>query len=353
MTFLNPITSLPASAITGQIDPATQIAPGTLAAGILLNAADLQGLIPTTQLSGQITTGQISANAIGTNQLAAGAVTAAKIAAGTITTTQLSATAIDGMTITGALFRTAATGQRIEIDSPTFADRIRFWPNSNPGTNPLELRVDTVGTLGIGPSNLSGNYFEVNGATGVVIGNAGALPLSVNGDIVASGVSTSEIRIQEGRLVLGKNSGGGNVRNIDFLYGSPTGGNTYDVRLQANGGTFGTDGQGVLNVLAANLQHGGQNVVRATGGGSDKVSGSATSAAFNGASPSVSTGTVNFGHTFASAPVVVAVCSPLTGNTTTVLNITSISTTGFSYRLALTAGTSSSTVTIWYVALGG
>ena len=49
------------------------------------------------------------------------------IYANSVTTTQLSATAIDGMTITGAVIRTSSSGTRVVIDS---ADNIRFYNSS-------------------------------------------------------------------------------------------------------------------------------------------------------------------------------------------------------------------------------
>jgi hypothetical protein len=173
VAFTDPITSLPFSALTGQVDPASQIAPGTLAGGILLPTGQLSGLVtdaqiaalaaskltagalaagvtlaasqlagavlltqlatgalpagitlpsgqliglvPTTQLSGQVTAAQITANASGTGERAAGAVTTGILAAGAVTAGIIAAGAIDGQTITGALIRTAAAGQRWEI----------------------------------------------------------------------------------------------------------------------------------------------------------------------------------------------------------------------------------------------
>ncbi len=63
-----------------------------------------------------VTAEKIAAGAIIAEKIAAGAIIAEKIAAGAITTAKLAATAIDGMTITGALIRTAATGQRLQFD---------------------------------------------------------------------------------------------------------------------------------------------------------------------------------------------------------------------------------------------
>ncbi|MFF8817820.1 hypothetical protein ACF07D_07475 [Leucobacter sp. NPDC015123] len=67
-------------------------------------------------LAGAVTTDKLIALAVTAEKIATGAIIADKIAAGAITTAKLAATAIDGMTITGALIRTAATGQRMEFN---------------------------------------------------------------------------------------------------------------------------------------------------------------------------------------------------------------------------------------------
>lgn len=64
-----------------------------------------------------ISTTEISDNAITTPKLAAGSIIASKIAVGTITTTQLNATAIDGMTVTGALIRTSSGSSRVQLNN--------------------------------------------------------------------------------------------------------------------------------------------------------------------------------------------------------------------------------------------
>lgn len=66
--------------------------------------------------AGAVTTEKLDALAVTAEKLAAGAVVADKIAANTITSAELAATAIDGMTITGAVMRTAAAGQRMQFD---------------------------------------------------------------------------------------------------------------------------------------------------------------------------------------------------------------------------------------------
>lgn len=67
-------------------------------------------------VAGAVTTDKLYTLAVTAEKIAAGAIIADKIAAGAITTAKLAATAIDGMTITGATIRTAATGQRMEFN---------------------------------------------------------------------------------------------------------------------------------------------------------------------------------------------------------------------------------------------
>ena len=66
--------------------------------------------------AGAVTTDKLDALAVTAEKIAAGAIIADKIAANAITTAKLAADAIDGMTITGALIRTAASGQRMQLD---------------------------------------------------------------------------------------------------------------------------------------------------------------------------------------------------------------------------------------------
>lgn len=86
--------------------------------------AIISGAITTEKLAANaVTADKIVANAITTEKLAADAVTADKIVANAITGDKIAANAIDGKTITGALIRTAASGQRVETE----ANRLRFY----------------------------------------------------------------------------------------------------------------------------------------------------------------------------------------------------------------------------------
>lgn len=77
--------------------------------GVLTIAGDGSGL---TSIDG----GNIQTNTITATQIAANTITSAQIAANTITTTELNANAINGMTITGSILRTAASGARTEMN---------------------------------------------------------------------------------------------------------------------------------------------------------------------------------------------------------------------------------------------
>lgn len=124
MTFRNPLRSLPASAITGQLTAGQiasvnasavtgQLTDAQLAA---ISAAKLTGQITGTQITdGAISTPKLAAGAVTTAALAADSVTADQLAAGAVTADSISAGAIDGQVITGADIRTAATGQRTEL----------------------------------------------------------------------------------------------------------------------------------------------------------------------------------------------------------------------------------------------
>lgn len=73
-----------------------------------------------------------------------------QIADGAISTAKLVATAIDGMTITGALFRTAASGQRIEM-SGSSGDRIKFFTGNGSEVSNGALQVLSGGDLYLFP----------------------------------------------------------------------------------------------------------------------------------------------------------------------------------------------------------
>jgi hypothetical protein len=129
---------------------------------------------------------------------------AAKMTIGKIQAEQLDASAIDGKTITGALFRTATTGQRVEIDSPAAANQIQFFTGDAAELAPGLLRVPkpteglplgsislTSPDLGLGTSPLvlwnDGAYLNFSGPSQVVLDGLKARMVYGPGDIFTPG----------------------------------------------------------------------------------------------------------------------------------------------------------------------
>lgn len=103
-----------------------------------------------------ITAGQIAANTITANEIAANTITANEIDAGTITTAELDADAINGMTITGAVFQTAASNERIVIDSIAHHERISLIPD-NGETAPGMLSINSAGQVTLDAPDYTGS----------------------------------------------------------------------------------------------------------------------------------------------------------------------------------------------------
>lgn len=117
------------------------------------------------------------------DNIAANSITANEIAANTITVNELTATAIDGMTITGALIRTAASGARVQLNQSTNALEIydasriraasydsgmRYWDSS--GNVVADIYAGTTGSLLITTANAGSSSRNIHisaGASGV------------------------------------------------------------------------------------------------------------------------------------------------------------------------------------------
>lgn len=108
-TFVGSSTGLGPLSVRALTD-GTPLEPGTTYYAAVI-AADADGNAPASaEAAGspaQVTSADIATNAVKADMIDANAVTAAAVAAD----------AIDGMTITGAILRTAASGQRVQIDS--------------------------------------------------------------------------------------------------------------------------------------------------------------------------------------------------------------------------------------------
>lgn len=109
---------LAAEAITTEKIAALAVTASELAANSVIATKIAASAVITEKLAaGAVATDKLNALAVTAEKIATGAIIAEKIAAGAITTGKLAATAIDGMTITGALIRTAANGQRMEFSA--------------------------------------------------------------------------------------------------------------------------------------------------------------------------------------------------------------------------------------------
>lgn len=96
--------------------------------------------------AGAVVTDKLDALAVTAAKLAVGSVIAEKIATGAIVAGKIAADAIDGMTITGAIIRTAATGQRVQLD----AFGLRTFSGADLETT--RLSSDGLGMLISGPA---------------------------------------------------------------------------------------------------------------------------------------------------------------------------------------------------------
>jgi hypothetical protein len=133
------------------ISPGTLVASDVLASGTITAAQIAAGTITATQIaSGTITAGLIAAGTITATQIASGTITAGLIAAGAVAAGKIAAGAIDGMTITGATLRTAASGARVVVDSVN-VDRVKLYTGQEQTDLPGQIQVGyTAGTLSSG-----------------------------------------------------------------------------------------------------------------------------------------------------------------------------------------------------------
>jgi hypothetical protein len=134
-----------------------------------------------------ITTTQLAANAVIAENILAGNVTAGKlgadsviaanIATGAVTANAVSATAIDGKTITGAIIRTAASGQRVQLDTTGL--------KGYDAAGVVKTSVGTDGSLTATGASITG---AVNATSGTISG-----ALSVTGSLTGGKFMTGTI----------------------------------------------------------------------------------------------------------------------------------------------------------------
>ncbi len=115
--------SIAAGAVTTLKLAAGAVTANEIGAGAVTTLKLAAGAVTANEIAaGAITADKIAADAITADKIAAGAITASEIASGAISGDKLTATAIDGKTITGATFRTASTGERIELGGASGRD---------------------------------------------------------------------------------------------------------------------------------------------------------------------------------------------------------------------------------------
>lgn len=138
-----------------------------------------------------ITATEIAAATITATQIAAATIVAANIASGTITTLQLSAVAIDGMTITGATFRTASSNPKVEI---TTANGFRGIDSS--GNVLTQITTGGVLSLKTAPSGAHIELDATNGLRGLDSSSNVLTQLSTSGVLSLKTASPSSSRVE-------------------------------------------------------------------------------------------------------------------------------------------------------------
>lgn len=113
----------------------------------------------------QVVTNQIIAS-LDAGKITSGVIAADRIGSNSITTAKLESTAIDGMTITGAVMRTAASGQRLQLDA-------------------VGLRAFNASGSAVATLLSSGGNLSLNGGLSLLDG------ANASGSVSANGIQTS------------------------------------------------------------------------------------------------------------------------------------------------------------------
>lgn len=119
----NTITAaqIAANTITAAQIAANTISAAQIAANTITAAQIAADTITATQIAaGAVTASEIAANAVTAEKILANAIAANHISVGAVTSAAIDADAINGKTITGALFRSAASGRRVELSTAGF-----------------------------------------------------------------------------------------------------------------------------------------------------------------------------------------------------------------------------------------
>lgn len=183
-------------------------------------SVDMDGNMVATSLdlSGYLQVGEALAD------VGIGNITGTYIASGAITTAKLSATAIDGMTITGALIRTSSSGGRVVLDDTT--DSLMVYDtggNKRLALDQDELTFYNAAEVLMGTFYSSSNYVAINTASGASLG----LIFFANGTqkaaITSAGLNMNDDIIMNGNDILMNDTGDiTGLRRLDFYTGNST-----------------------------------------------------------------------------------------------------------------------------------
>jgi len=234
------------NAVIANLD-AGKISVGTLdAARIAVGTLDANKLV-----AGTIVTDNMTANTISGDRLTANTIAANKLVANSITTSQLSATAIDASTITGATFRTAASGARVVLDSTglkgydassvvktslstggllTAVDAV-ITGTMKTGTSGQRAEISSTSVKFYSPSNYLASVYSVDdgaaGAALVLNSSSGALTIG-NNSLPQGGAAVAAVPslLVSGDLTVGGHIVGGQSAPYAMSAGTQSNGST-------------------------------------------------------------------------------------------------------------------------------
>lgn len=204
------------------------------------------------------------------SDIGSGNITGTYIASGAITTSKLSATAIDGMTITGALIRTSSSGGRVVMDDSTDSlqvydtsgnlrmeldnDELTFYNASEAERGGIKANTTEVYFHALNGGNL---HLEAEGSlytiiftvAGTTMGYFSQGGLTLNDDLLAgggginigsSGTPFEDLFVDDLRLTAQSSN-----PTVDGMLRYYASGGTHGIRAQLNGSDFQFDASGV------------------------------------------------------------------------------------------------------------
>lgn len=280
--------------------------------------------------AGKITTGYLDAN---------------RIAANSITTSKLSATAIDGMVVTGATLRTAASGQRVQIDT----SGLRAYNSVGTVVSSIDASTGAftstdatvVGTFRNAPEGSNRIEIKTYGSTGWGASIGFLNTSNVAGHALILDTNSAQLRPMANR------AGGGST----MIYGNYATSNTGELHLYGNIG-----GSGTVYLGGSTGATSGNTVNIGTGYDVVNINGLRLKSPQSGTATVTVTSSVTgfidvtFPTAFASAPNVVTTPA---ASTTYIAVVSAVSATGFRITVRHVDNTSASaSVAVQWIAVG-